>query len=854
MQADTAKRLCEQLIHADTEADVIDILKQAGYWDDPNCWRYYGDNQLNWSQAGGQQGRADFALNEKAINSIDAVLTLKCLLAGINPEGPDAPPSIRAAVARFIENGAKLTTQGGRVEDWSPTFRTKVAENISIFTTEAAGSKVATKPSVNIADLGEGHTPSAFPNTFVSLGKRNKASVAFVQGKFCQGGSGAIRHCGTNKLQLIVSRRNPQLLECEQVPPSYPRADSDDCWGFTVVRREEATANSKIPVLTYLAPLGSKENPRSGEVLRFKAPTMPLFPKGDVAYQRAVEWGTLMKLYAYQLKNTGNIIRRDGLLYKLDLLLPDPALPIRIHECRKRAHGGGDKGASEQSTTMSGLFARLQKSENLEDAPPVSMPITIRGRQLIARVFAFKPGRGATYRSNEGVIFTVNGQAHADIKAAIFARKRIGLQRLAKDLLVVVDCSSLDANERDDLFMSSRDRVAEESPLFTELERNLEDALRDHPGLRELRNRRAQQDLTEQLSDNKPLESVLKQVLKNSPALARLFGKGERLSTPFKPENVQPDPAPPKLRAHPTYFHFGGKEAGDVLKRSAHLEQRCRIAFVTDAEDAYFTRKYDPGTFVFRRIVEDGFEPVLSFNGPNLVRGRGSLSFDLPIGAKAGDQLTYETIVRDEIMQRSFSNTFTLKVTAAQTEKPPSPSVKARPPGERPGPLPDGQGGITLPNVIPLKRSDAKWNEHFNDDHACLDLIEDTDEVNGKMQTSYTFYLNEDNIALQTELKASRSNAAILRKQFEVGAVLIGLSLIHEQLQIKKHSSSQSSEDKDAEASLQDRVKLLSRAVAPVLLPMIQTLGELGEDDLDQSDMVGVADHSDVSEEAATPL
>lgn len=308
------------------------------------------------------------------------------------------------------------------------------------------------------------------------------------------------------------------------------------------MRREDATAT----VLTYLAPLGAKTNPRKGGVLRFKASTMPLFPKGDVAYQHAVEWGTLMKLYAYQLKNTGNIIRRDGLLYKLDLLLPDPALPIRMHECRKRAHGVGEKGAAEQSITMSGLFARLHNNPNLEDAPPISTPITIHGRQLIARVFAFKAGRGATYRSNEGVIFTVNGQAHADIKAAIFARKRVDLQRLAKDLLVVVDCSSLDANQRDDLFMSSRDRVAEESPLFTELERNLEDALRDHPGLRELRNRRAQQDLDEQLNDNKPLESVLKRVLKRSPALAKLFAKGERLSTPFKPANVQPNLAPPR--------------------------------------------------------------------------------------------------------------------------------------------------------------------------------------------------------------------------------------------------------------------------------------------------------------------
>lgn len=850
MQTDNTKKLCEQLIHADTEADVIAILKESDYWDDPNCWRYYGDNELNWSQAGGQQGRADFALNEKAINSIDAVLTLKCLLEGINPEGPQAPSTIREAVAKFIEHDAELTTSGGRVEDWSTSFRKQVAENISIFTTEAAGSKAATKPSVNISDLGEGHTPEAFPNTFVSLGKRNKASVAFVQGKFCQGGSGAIRHCGTYKLQLVVSRRHPKLVGAANVSPNYPQHETDDCWGFTIVRREDATATSKIPVLTYLAPLGANTNPRKGGVLRFRASTMPLFPKGDVAYQRAVEWGTLMKLYAYQLKNTGNIIRRDGLLHKLDLLLPDPALPIRMHECRKRAHGQGEKGASEQSTTMSGLFARLQKSDNLEDAPPMSMAMTIHGQQLITRIFAFKPGRGATYRSNEGVIFTVNGQAHADIKAAIFARKRVGLQRLAKDLLVVVDCSSLDANQRDDLFMSSRDRVAEESPLFTELEHNLEDALHDHPGLRELRNRRAQEDLSEQLSDNKPLESVLKQVLKRSPALAKLFAKGERLSTPFKPANVQPNLAPPKLHAHPTYFHFTGKEPGVVLDRVAHLEQRCRIGFATDAEDDYFTRKYDSGTFAFRCIAEGSHEPVLSFNGPNLVRGRATLSFDLPAGAKPGDQLAFETIVEDEVMQRTFTNTFILQVAAAQTERPAAPPVKPHPPGAKPGPTPDGQGGITLPNVIRLTRSDPKWGEHFNDDLGCLDLIEDSDEVNGKQQTVYNFYLNEDNIALQTELKASRTNAAVLLRQFEVGVVLIGLALIHDQHQTKKYHASESAEDKDAEASLQDRVKLLSRAVAPVLLPMIQILGELGEDDIDQSDLVGMADHGDATEEA----
>ena len=99
-------------------------------------------------------------------------------------------------------------------------------------------------------------------------------------------------------------------------------------------------------------------------------------------------------------------------------------------------------------------------------------------------------------------------------------------------------------------------------PLFTELEKSLEVALRDHPGLRELKMRRAQEEMAEQLKDDKPLESVLKQVLKNSPALVRWFNKGERLPSPFKPENVQNDPTPPVLHTHPTYFIFpAGRKA-----------------------------------------------------------------------------------------------------------------------------------------------------------------------------------------------------------------------------------------------------------------------------------------------------
>ena len=228
-----------------------------------------------------------------------------------------------------------------------------------------------------------------------------------------------------------------------------------------------------MPTLTYLAPIEADKKPRKGEILSFEADTMPLFPEGHDPYKKEVESGTLIKLYDYNLSNTGHILRRNGLLYKMDLLLPDPALPLLMHECRPRIRGKGE--VRTQETPMSGMLSRLRDNKNLEEVEPDALQLTIGGRQLIARVFAFKTGKGSTYRKNEGVILTLNGQTHsADIKTGFFANKKVGLgSRIAKDLLVVIDCSALDANERDELFMTSRDSVAEDSDIFKELKKVL---------------------------------------------------------------------------------------------------------------------------------------------------------------------------------------------------------------------------------------------------------------------------------------------------------------------------------------------------------------------------------------------
>jgi hypothetical protein len=588
MKYEDAKKLCLELINADSEEEVVAILKKWGFWDDPACWRYYGDDELNWNRAGNQQARSDFAVNEKLVNTIDSRLMLECMLAGINPEDHQkAPQSMREAVNRFIEKtwGGVLKVTGGRVEEWPAKMRTQVAEGISVFTTGPKGMK----PCVNVADLGEGQTPEAFPLTLLSLGKRNKFSVRFAQGKFGQGSTGAIRFCGKRKLQLVISKRHPKLLVNPAVHAKYPKHQDDDCWGVTVVRREGEGMNIATPFLSYLAPIDADKHPRAGRVPRFKADTMPLFPKGDKAYQRDVEHGTLVKLYEYNLTSVSNILRRSGLRPKIDLLLPEPALPMRFHECRTHM-----KSDSEQSETMSGLFARLNSNPNLEQIKPAEITITVQGHELIARIFAFKPGSSDTYRNAEGVVFTINGQAQGYIKANIFARKKVGLQRLAKDLLVVLDCSSLTAMEQHDMFMPSRDRLVEDNAFAMDVEKKIEQALHDHPGLRLLKNSRQKMDIDEQLADNKPLEDALKRVLKSSPTLARIFGLGQRLHNPFKSETKELSDKPFVGKQHPTFFRFAGKEEGVLLARAAHLGSKVRIAFDTDVVDELFHPKGGP--------------------------------------------------------------------------------------------------------------------------------------------------------------------------------------------------------------------------------------------------------------------
>lgn len=843
----TAKRLSSdedirefalQLLSTDTEKQVIDALRSYGYWDEPMVWRQFGDTDNNYSAIGNQQSRPEAALVEKLVNCIDARLLNECLVRGINPESEAAPQSIRAAVATFFEDATEPGPDAGQVSNWPEDRQREQARHITVALTGLRPRQG--RPCITVADLGEGQTPARVPETFLSLDRKNKQRVPFVQGKFNMGGTGALKFCGAESLQLLITRRNPALIK--------DGSAEDLRWSITVVRRERpapGSGNLRNSVYKYLAPVDATARPYSGALLSFRAEQLPMMPEKNDAYARMMRWGSVIKLYEYELKGKSHALMPDGLLGSMELLLPGAALPIRVHECRDFR---GEKQRSFENTLV-GLNARLESNRgmNLENGYPSSVPFTVSGERMVARIYAFLPGKADSYRSNEGIVFVVNGQTHGSIPKTFYERKSVKMKRLASSLLVVVECSELSVGAREDLFMNSRDRLSN-GELRRSVERQLEDVISHHPGLRALQEARKNQELQQELSEAKPLEEVLEQILKRSPSLAKLFLLGQRVGNPFRgKEEGEGGGVGGKQQAHkftgkphPTFFRFAKKKDGEELTRTAELGRKCRIKFETDVENDYFSRASTPGRYHIE-VVAGALDGAELDSNITLHDGMANWSISSSVEQlAAGDEMVVQCTVTDDSLVEPFVNVAKVRfIPAADREPGVERESRSKPSGDdgAGAGMGDGAGGggrsdggsipigLKLPHPIRVRKGDPKWTELKFDDFSACTFVED--HVEGFPDRSeFTFYVNVDNRYLLTDLKERGEAGALHEARFVYGNVLLALALIHQ------NRNSGKGAEEDEETSLSDQVALMTRAVAPFLIPMIDGLGGLTDDDV----------------------
>jgi len=855
MKNEQAKRLALDLLTADSEAEVISLLKAAGLWDRPAAWRLVGDREGNFATIGSQQSRPEAALVEKIVNSVDARLMNECLVRGIDPASEAAPPSIRHAVARFFEDKEPRGELGGTLRGWSRARQLEQSQYITLAVTGATPR--SGDPCITIADSGEGQTPAMIPNTFLSIDRNNKLKIQFVQGKFNMGGTGALRFCGKQSLQLVITKRNPAIVATRRGDDQTQHR-----WGFTIVRRERPVGGAgqvKNSVFSYLAPVDSDAAPHRGQVLSFTADALPLMPDRNKPYVREVRWGSAIKLYEYDMKGfRSHALMKGGggsagLLARLELLLPNIALPVRVHECREY------RGVEARSfaNTLVGTIARLEENrgDNLEEGFPTSVPLTVHGEQMVAQICAFKPNKAESYRTNEGIIFVINGQTHGAIPKTFFERSKVKMSRLAKSLLVVVECSQLSVGAREDLFMNSRDRLSNKE-IRKAIEEELEDLISHHPGLRELRERRRSEEIKERLQDSRPLEDVLSSILKSSPTLARLFLLGQRLNQPHRTSEAGggnggsggPDNGTGEFhgRKHPTFFNFLKRGHNEILVRNTELGRRCRIKFETDVENEYFSRADLPGHYHVE-LLDGPVETADLDHSLTLHNGVANWSITLPDeGISEGDEITIQCTVTDEVIASPFVSIAKLKVVPrSEPPKPPDGRRLSRrgtgTEGAGGGDSSDDEsqgdkmpGGLQMPSIVEVHQNDDNWQRHGFDERTACKVLEDAVGDEDDERSTYTFYVNVDNLYLRTEMKSAGDEVTVMKAKFKYGNVLVGLALVHDHCNRNNGGARSASDDSEAEAeeTIAEIVERTTRAIGPFLVPMIDYLGALSAEEV----------------------
>lgn len=785
------RNLAARLMRADSADEVVNILEEAGYWQEERYWRYLGDMPTNFSSIGNQQSDPVASLVEKIINGVDARLMNACLEQNIDPESKEAPNTMQEAVSRFFEGGSDAQVDG-KIRHWSVDM---LRQEGSLLTVAATGYKPGKgDPCITIADRGEGQTPDEFPNTFLSLQKGNKNKIQFVQGKYNMGGTGALNYCtGPHRLQLIISRRNPALLKGDF-------SERDNQWGFTVVRREKPVGNEKNSTFTYLAPIDYFD--RDGKVLTFASNTWPLFPDGEEAYCIDSKFGTLVKLYEYDLPNKSNIVSSEtGLFRRLDLGMPEIVLPVKVFECRP-----GYEGTAEG--VISGLIARLEedKAKTLEPGFPEFSEINWEKQKLPVRIYAFKQGQGKHYRTSDaGIVLTLNGQTHASLPSSFYRRKSVGMSYLADSLLVIADCSKLQRDKQEELFMASRDRMRKSS-FSKKLEDDLESLLNNNPTLKELRNRRRKEQIGEQLSDDKPLQVMLSNLVNEDPNLAKLLMSGNRISVPFVPGDIPNGDSEFAGKQFPTFFKFKKINYGEVFIREASLGSKVRFDFITDAVNDYFGRDVDPGQLT---VTIDDFEPKYILSP--LRNGSCSVNLVIPDGYVEGDIFEVQIQVTDESRLEPFINV--AKITLRKGYKSPH--------GTRPDP-PKFSGKLSLPNIIRVRENE--WANHDFDAESGL-VVKSIKSEGREPHLSYDFYVNVDNIYLKSEQKSSKVDASLLEVRFIYGLVLFAMAILRDPEDFK--SLYQDEEDLDLEGI----VKHVSKGLARIILPVFNLIFDLSDSD-----------------------
>lgn len=557
------------LFNAKNEDELDVVIKANADLFKAENWFPLGGNESNYGIIENQQASPIAALVEKATNSIDAILTKKCLEKGIQPDAAEAPKSMEEAVVKFFPN----------YKNWDlPTHRKQQAEEIQI-----VADGMPRNTSVIIYDNGEGQHPQDFETTFLSLVRGNKNKIMFVQGKYNMGGAGAIVFCGKKRYQLIASKK----------------FDGTGKFGFTLVRIHPFSKDEAE----------TKKNTWY-EFLKIDG-RIPAFDlKGELdlkLFNRKFKTGSIIKLYSYQFPSGYYGFAQD-LNQSLNEFLFEPLLPIYTVDKKERYPNN-----KILELDLFGLKRRLESEVDYVDDhfSEVYQDELFGEMKVTCYVFKAKVGkydvkqtkeniRSRYFKNNMSVMFSINGQAHGHYTSE-FITRQLKFNLLKDYLLINVDCTKMKYEFRKELFMASRDRLKGGDEVI-ELREYLGKKLRKSK-LDEINRHRKEtigldsedtNELLKSFAKNLPKDSDLFKLLQNTLKLEEKKDK-ETKKPEQKKDKPKEEQKPFLPKRFPSFFKLHNAKEGDRTVVGLPLDGEKIIKFDTDVENDYFDRSEEPG-------------------------------------------------------------------------------------------------------------------------------------------------------------------------------------------------------------------------------------------------------------------
>jgi hypothetical protein len=737
-----------KLLKAETEEQITTIIQKEGM-NKENDWQPYGGEESNWSIIGNQSSSAERALVEKVTNSVDALLMRRCLELGIDPKTTNAPKSPKQALIDFFN------IKDGKSENLTKEQEELICNDLMLMATSDEMKpikKLGRNAHVNmlVYDGGEGQSPNRLPKTILSLLAGNKQGISFTQGNYNQGGSGSLMYCGEKSYCLVVSKRHPNIDKRF----TDSKDDSIHQWGWTLIRLE-MRKDTKDPMFTYYAP--------NGKVPRIDSDTLPLKPKmirgkeaqkyldygsscsAGLPYEEETNYGTLIKMYNYNLKQKGPLV--SHFKYEMSRCILDTYLPFYVIDCRKNKFNNHTSFRGFRKILEDDLNESNPERKLINKHFPLTNKFWIENQEVLLTTYGLNQ-RKAGEKDEKSFIgesspirFTLGQQFQGEVNRTIISNAGLGV--LKDSLLMLVEFPNLDPVFKKDLFMTDRERLLDKKPK-KEIIQRIKTFLSQDETLQSFASEKMQKIMSEQTANDPSVKSALEKWLENSPDMQNALGFGEWFPGKGKTENgkgvpienpprgvsVTLPPDPIETKEIPTYFDpLIRTNNEDELFATVTKGKRFTIRFKTNASEDFFDRinKQGKATVHLNGKITDQYSI-------NIKNGKASFYFTDKLTKKLGEHdLKIDISCNGTVV--SFIYEIKLIVQEPVTDS------KGKGSDEKN----TFQG---LPPFIEITKDHESWSEDMNEESGAT-----IQTLNDHVQ----YLINMDNVYLQTKLNNLKS-------------------------------------------------------------------------------------------------